>query len=231
MTKRLLLLSNSSLPDQNYLEFALDTISDFMGETKDAIFIPFAGVTFSYDEYEDKVNEALNKIGIVVQSIHHFDDPIKAIREANGIIVGGGNTFRLLERCYHFNILQEISNKVTDGCPYIGWSAGSNLAGPTICTTNDMPIIEPPKFEALNLINYQINPHYTNALPAGHKGETRDQRIEEYITINKEATVLAIPEGTYLVYDRDGLKYKGKKEGFKFKYGSSKTSFTDNQTF
>ncbi len=231
MTKRLLLLSNSSLPDQNYLEFALDTISEFMGETKDAVFIPFAGVTFSYNAYEKKVNEALNQIGINVKSIHHFDNPVLAIREANCIIVGGGNTFRLLERCYHFNILDEIRNKVNNGSPYIGWSAGSNLAGPTICTTNDMPIIEPPKFEALNLIDYQINPHYTNALPEGHKGETRDQRLEEYITINQEATVLAIPEGTYLISDQNGLRYKGKKEGFKFKYGSSKTSFADNQAF
>lgn len=231
MTQRLLLLSNSSLADQNYLEFALETIANFLGEEKTGVFIPFAAVTFSYEEYENKVNEALKSIDKNVKSLHHFENPIQTIKDAKSIFVGGGNTFRLLERCYHFEIIEEIRKKVREGTPYIGWSAGSNLAGPSICTTNDMPIIEPPSFKALNLINFQINPHYTNALPHGHKGETRDQRLEEYININKESTVIAIPEGTYLRQDNSELIYKGPKDGYLFKYGKSKMSFSDNHSF
>ncbi len=231
MTKRLLLLSNSSLPDQNYLEFALDTIDNFLDNIKKGVFIPYAGVTFSYDDYETKVNDALKGINKSVKSIHHYDNAIEAIRNAESIIVGGGNTFRLLERCYHFDLVEEIRKKVNNGTPYIGWSAGSNLAGPTICTTNDMPIIQPKSFDALNLTEYQINPHYNNALPPGHKGETRDQRLEEYITINRDSKVLAIPEGTYLIQKDSGLIYRGNKEGFLFKYGEGKTPIIDNQSF
>ena len=231
MSKNLLLLSNSSLPGQKYLEFALDTIRDFLGEIKNGVFIPFAGVTFSYDEYELKVNEALSSIDLQIKSIHHFDDPKSALLNAECIMVGGGNTFRLLERIYHFDLFDVIHDKVANGTPYIGWSAGSNIAGLTIRTTNDMPIIEPPSFNSLNLIPFQINPHYTNALPEGHKGETRDQRLEEFIAINTESKVLAIPEGTYLIQQNTPLIYKGEKEGYMFKSPYGKQPFSPDTEF
>lgn len=231
MSKKLLLLSNSSLPDQNYLEFALDTIHEFIENIDEGLFLPFAAVTFSYDEYERKVNEALSGIGKKVRSIHTFEDPLKAVEEARCIIVGGGNTFRLMERCYFYDLVDKIREKVENGTPYIGWSAGSNLACPTICTTNDMPIICPQSFKSLNLIDYQINPHYTNELPPGHKGETRDQRLEEFVEMNPEVTVLAIPEGSYLIHRNGELSYHGKKSGYQFRHGNPKKEFEDSMSF
>jgi dipeptidase E len=231
MSKKLLLLSNSSLPDQKYLEFALETIRDFMGDIDEGLFLPFAAVTFSYDEYEQKVNDALKPIGKSIRSIHQIDDPLKAVEEANCIIVGGGNTFRLMERCYFYDLVDKIREKVENGTPYIGWSAGANLAGPTICTSNDMPIICPQTFKSLNLVDYQINPHYTNELPPGHKGETRDQRLEEYIEMNRDVRVLAIPEGSYLKKENGKLTYHGQKTGYQFEFGNPKKAYEDSVEF
>ena len=229
MSKKLLLLSNSSTEGQSYLEFALDTISNFLGDLKNGVFIPYAAVTFTFDDYQLKVNDALSKKGIKLKSIHEFSDQKKALDNCDFIVVGGGNTFRLLERCYHFDILDTIKNKVEKGTPYIGWSAGANLAGPTIKTSNDMPIIKPPSFDALNLIQYQINPHYNNALPEGHKGETRDQRIEEFLAINSDKKVLAIPEGTFLTLENQKLQFFGQKNAFLMSHPWTKTEITNNQ--
>lgn len=225
----LLLLSNSSLPNQSYLEFACPIINDFLGEIQNGIFIPYAAVGFSYEEYENKVNEAFQSINKSVKSIHRFENPLEALEEADSIIVGGGNTFRLLERCQHFGLIEGIQEKVRNqNIPYIGWSAGSNLAGPAIYTTNDMPIIEPKSFNALGLVNYQINPHYTNAMPEGHKGETRDQRIEEFTSLNPKQRVIAIPEGTYIEVKDSISVYKGSRTAFIFSNQKGKTELKSN---
>jgi dipeptidase E len=125
-------------------------------------------------------------------------DPLDGVRAAEMIVIGGGNTFQLLRECRRRGLHESIAARVRDGTPFIGWSAGANLACPTICTTNDMPIVDPEGFDALGLVDFQINPHFTNALPAGHQGETREQRIAEYLKANPRRTVVGLPEGDWL---------------------------------
>jgi len=194
---RLLLISNSTNAGEAYLEYPKENIRSFLGvkEVK-ALFIPYAAVTFSYDEYETKVRNRFCEVGHDVISIHHFADPVKAVAEASAIVVGGGNTWMLLKLLQKNKLIKAIREKVLAGTPYIGWSAGSNVTCPTICTTNDMPVTEPDDFNAFNLIPFQINPHYLDANPAGHAGETREQRILEYIEANPGVYVAGLREGT-----------------------------------
>lgn len=190
----LLLLSNSTMVGSPYLDWPKDYIDRFLGNVRSAVFIPYAAVGFTYDKYEEMVAEALGTINVRVTSIHHSDDPQSALESAEAIIVGGGNTFHLLYQLYELDLVQAIRRAVKDDTPYIGWSAGANMACPTIKTTNDMPIIEPKSFEALNLIPYQINPHYTERTIPGHGGESRLQRLKEFSAINK-LKVVCLPEG------------------------------------
>jgi dipeptidase E len=156
-----LLLSNSTLPGTAFFTWPRPWVSDFLTPlAEDLIFIPFAAVTFSFDEYEGKVMGVFQSMGFSVRSIHRFKDKASAIKGAEGIVVGGGNTFALLSRMYKDNLVEVIREKVKGGTPYIGWSAGANLACPTIMTTNDMPVVQPRSFEALSLVPFQINPHY-----------------------------------------------------------------------
>lgn len=218
---KLLLLSNSTNPGEPYLSYPIHNIKAFLGETlKTVLFIPYAAVTFSYDEYENKVNEALKVTGHQVKSIHHFHDPVQAVRDAEAIAVGGGNTWKLLRTMRDAKLLAPIREKVKAGIPYIGWSAGSNLACPTIKTTNDMPIIDPLGFDALGLVKFQINPHYLDVNPVGHGGETREMRIEEFIHQNRETTVIGLREGTMLWVENDNIKLIGDKSARIFKYGN-----------
>ena len=171
---RLLLISNSTNAGEKYLEYPKNNIKEFLGEkVKTILFVPFAAVTFSFDEYVEKVQERMGDIGYKVVGIHTFEDKAKAVREAEAIMVGGGNTWQLLNMMQEFGLVEAIRNKVIDGTPYVGWSAGSNVACPTIKTTNDMPIVQPQSFNACNLVSFQINPHYLDANPDGHAGETR----------------------------------------------------------
>jgi len=198
----LLLLSNSTIPGQAYLGWPKAAIKEFLGECKKAVFVPYAAVTFSYDEYESMVKKAMDEIGLDVTSIHRFDDPVDVIMNAQSILIGGGNSFKLLNELYKNNIVEPIRRKVLENTPYIGWSAGSNVACQTIKTTNDMPIIEPPTFDGLRLVNLQINPHYTEQTIAGHGGESRLQRLLEYSSINN-IPVLCLPEGSALKVEGD----------------------------
>ncbi len=191
----LLLLSNSRSPG-GYLVHALDAIRDIGGER--ALFVPFASVTASWDDFAEKVRAALSSLNLAIEPIHRAADPVQAVAEADVLMVGGGNTFHLLRECRARGLLQPIAARVRAGAPYVGWSAGANLACPTICTTNDMPIVDPQGFAALGLVGFQINPHYTNALPPGHQGETRNERVAEYLTANAHATVLGLPEGDWV---------------------------------
>jgi dipeptidase E len=196
---RLLLISNSTNPGEAYLDYPKFQIRDFLGNRPvNALFIPYAAVTFSYDEYESRVKERFREIGHDVTSIHRFSDPVSAVRDARVIVVGGGNTWMLLKTLRDNNLIPAVREKVLTGTPYIGWSAGSNVACPTIRTTNDMPVVEPDSFGAFNLIPFQINPHYLDANPAGHAGETREQRIMEFIEVNPDLYVAGLREGTML---------------------------------
>lgn len=191
--------------------------------SKNIVFIPYAGVGFSCAEYTDKVNNALAEVGIHVTNIDDCENEIEALQNASAIFVGGGNTFHLLKTLQDKNLIEHIRTKVNEGVPYVGWSAGSNIASPTICTTNDMPIVEPQSFEALNLIADQINPHYTDKIVANHGGESRLQRLKEYLAANQDKRVLCLPENTYLAVRENKMTYEGIGNGILLNYTSSET--------
>lgn len=218
---KLLLISNSTNAGEAYLEYPRDNIRDFLAteSVKSVLFIPYAGVTVGWDDYEAKVKARFGEFGVGVQSIHHFDNPVKAVLEAEAIVVGGGNSFSLLKTMQDNGLIAPIRKKVLSGTPYIGWSAGSNMSCPTLCTTNDMPIVEPLSFKSLGLIPFQINPHYLDAHPDGHAGETREQRILEYIEANKGMFVAGLREGCMLLVEGGKLKLIGGRPMRIFKYG------------
>ncbi|MDX9812263.1 MAG: dipeptidase PepE [Bacteroidales bacterium] len=209
---RLLLISNSTNPGEAYLDYPKNNIKEFLGDNPvKVLFIPYAAVTFSYDTYEQKVAERFRETGHDIVSIHHFPDPVAAVRNAKAIAVGGGNTWMLLKLLRDNNLILPVREMVRKGIPYIGWSAGSNVACPTIKTTNDMPVTEPDSFEAFNLIPFQINPHYLDANPEGHAGETREQRIEEFTEVNPSVTVVGLREGTMLLIEDDRAHLTGSR--------------------
>ena len=231
---RLLLISNSTNPGEPYLDYPKHNIRRFLGEKPvKALFIPYAAVTFSYDVYEEKVSERFREIGHNVISIHHFNDPVKAVLEADSIVVGGGNTWKLLKTVRDLKLIEPVRQKVLSGTPYIGWSAGSNLACPTIKTTNDMAIVQPDSFDAFGLIHFQINPHYLDANPAGHAGETREQRIEEFIEANPSLYVAGLREGTMLLQEGPRLELIGQRSLRLFRKGDRplELSPTDDLSF
>lgn len=208
------------MPGQPYLDYPKMEIKKFLGEKPvDCVFIPYAAVTFPYGIYEEKVNERFKEIGHTVKSIHHFTDPVKAIEKAEAIVVGGGNTWQLVRMMNENLLFPAIRQKVLNGTPFIGWSAGSNVACPTLRTTNDMPIVDPLGFDTLNLVPFQINPHYLDSNPEGHAGETREQRIEEFIEINPETYVVGLREGSMLKIENNILSLIGDKTLRVFKKG------------
>lgn len=226
--KRLLLISNSTNPGEPYLDYPKQNIKQFLGDKPlRIVFIPYAAVTFSYDEYERKVNERFKEIGHQVRSIHHFDDPVKGIEEAEAIVVGGGNTWKLVRTVHDNKLMDVIRQKVLSGVPYVGWSAGSNLACPTLRTTNDMPIIDPKTFDTLNLISFQINPHYLDDNPANHGGETREMRIQEFIEQNQDVTVAGLREGTMFLVEGNKIELIGQRPVRIFHYGKEAHEFTN----
>ncbi|NOZ46848.1 MAG: dipeptidase PepE [Chlorobi bacterium] len=219
---RLLLISNSTNAGDEYLNYPKYNIQEFLGkDIKKTLFIPYAAVTFSFNNYAAKVQERFNEIGYVVDSIHNYNNPKEAVLNAEAIIVGGGNTWQLTRMLQENDLINVIREKVLSGTPYVGWSAGSNVACPTIKTTNDMPITEPKSFNVLNLINFQINPHYLDANPEGHAGETREMRIEEFIEANKDIYVVGLREGTMLLVENDNINLIGKRNARIFKHNVS----------
>jgi dipeptidase E len=218
---RLLLLSNSRNPGREYLEHARDDLRGFLGPAPRRLaFVPYAAVTFSWNEYAERVRTAFESLGHVVESVHE-DDPTDVLRHADGIVVGGGNTFRLLEQLERADLLPRIRSRVQEGLPYIGWSAGANLACPTIRTTNDMPIIQPRSFTALGLVPFQINPHYTNATLPNHGGETRDDRIVEFLALNPKIVVAGLREGSLLEVEGSRVALLGPHAMRVFRAGSA----------
>ena len=214
----LLLISNSTNPGEAYLDYPKHSIREFLGPRPvTVLFIPYAAVTFSYDIYEEKVSERFREIGHRIISIHRFSDPLKAVKEAEAIATGGGNTWKLLKNIRENKLIGAVREKVDSGTPYIGWSAGSNVACPTIMTTNDMPVVQPSSFRAFNLIPFQINPHYLDANPEGHAGETREQRIIEFIEMNHDVYVVGLREGTMLEVRKDNIRLIGPKKARIFK--------------
>lgn len=218
MSAHVLMLSSSRKDSEAYLAHARTYLLSHLGECRHVLFVPFAAVTQSYDSYVDAVATAMPELEVT--GIHTLHNPVEAIKTAksNGqaILVGGGNTFHLLHTLYQQKLLAPIQQAVANGTPYIGWSAGSNICGQSIRTTNDMPIIEPESFNALNIVPFQLNPHYSDYHPPGHNGETRDQRLAEFTRLNPTTPVVAIREGTALVLSNQQLKLVGDKGGFVF---------------
>lgn len=225
---KLLLISNSTNAGELYLAWPQSFISDFMNKHKvtKVLFVPYAGVGLStesleksYDVYEKRVSDVFSTLGFELTSVHRSSDAIKSVEEAECIAVGGGNTFHLVAMMHKTKIMDAIRKKALSGTPYMGWSAGANVACPTLRTTNDMPIIQPESFNCLNLIPFQINPHYLDANPEGHGGETRQQRIEEFLVVNREMVVAGLREASLLELDGNHLQLKGLKKLRLFRFG------------
>jgi len=210
---QLLLLSNSTNQGEEYLGWPREILSRFIKKNniKSCIFVPYAGVTVSWDDYTTRVQDVFGIWECTVQSVHRVKDPVQMVSNAECIVVGGGNTFRLVQMMHETGIMAAIRKKVLSGTPFIGWSAGSNVACPTLCTTNDMPIIQPLSFKTLNLIPFQINPHYLDANPEGHGGETREQRINEFQALNADVVVVGLREATALQVDGSKLNLLGNR--------------------
>jgi len=238
MKKRLLLISNSTNYNEEYLAWPRNQISDFLNPTgvKRVLFIPYAGVGLSeesiensYNVYEEKVARVFKELGYELYSIHNEKDPVKAVNEAESIAVGGGNTFHLVYMMHKTGIMNAIREKALKGTPYMGWSAGSNVACPSLKTSNDMPIIEPASFNCLNLIPFQINPHYLDANPEGHGGETRQQRIEEFLVVNKDMIVAGLREATSLLVVGNSIKLIGKRPLRVFQFNQEPKEFNPGE--
>ena len=229
---KLLLISNSTMPGEPYLDYPKNEIKKFLGEKPvTALFIPYAAVTFSFDSYCEKVEERFSEIGHHIIGIHTFADQIKAIHKAEAIIVGGGNTWQLVRMMHDYNLMNPIREKVYTQTPYIGWSAGANVACPTLRTTNDMPIIDPKSFECIGLVPFQINPHYLHENPEGHGGETREQRINEFLEINPNIHVAGLREGTMLKLENKNLQLIGNRTCRIFKKGAAPYELSANDDF
>ncbi len=217
---RVLLISNSTMPGMPFLAHAERPIRDFLGTAVGSVlFVPYAAVRVSLDDYTALVRECLGALGYGVDSVHETRDPRTAVREAEAIFVGGGNTFQLLRAMYSLELLEPIRQRARGGMPYMGSSAGSNVACPTVRTTNDMPIVQPPSLDALGLVPFQINPHYLDSHPDGHQGETREERIMEFTILNPGVYVVGLREGSLLRVEGSSVALLGDRPARVFRRG------------
>ncbi len=217
--KQLLIASTSTIHGSGYLDYLLDELSVFFADCKTILFIPYArpgGI--SHDEYTKKAGDAFHKINIKVKGIHEFESATEAIKQAEGIFTGGGNTFVLLNQLYKNNCIEALQHAINSGIPYLGTSAGSNICGLTINTTNDMPIVYPPSFKALAFVPFNINPHYLDPIPnTTHMGETRETRIKEFHAYNT-FPVVGLREGSWLEVKNNTITLKGNLDARIFEY-------------
>ena len=223
MTRRLRLISNSTSAGSGYLDHCIEEMLAVVDDGR-VLFVPYA--LHDLDRYADAAAERLGREGVTVASVHQAPDPVAAVAAASTIFVGGGNTFRLLDRLHRLGLVEAIRRRVADGVPYIGTSAGTNVTCPTIMTTNDMPIVEPPTFSALSLIPFQINPHYVDPDPdSTHQGETREQRLVEFLEENDQV-VVALREGALLAVDDDRMELRGSAGARIFRRGAEPREVT-----
>jgi dipeptidase E len=208
--KNIIIASTSTLHNGQYLDYLLPEIQLFFGHCSEIIFIPYARPSgISHADYTKKVAQVFGKISIAVKGIHEFKNPIEAIEKAQGIFTGGGNTFLLVSQLYENNLVETLKKAVLNGTPYIGTSAGSNICGVTMSTTNDMPIVYPPSFTTLGWVPFNINPHYLDPVEGStHMGETRETRILEFLQLNAEP-VIGLREGSWLEVKGDSIILKG----------------------
>lgn len=208
--KRILLASTSTVYGGTYLSYLQDELMDFFAGIDEILFVPYArpsGIT--HDEYTQIAQQFFNRVGKRVVGLHSFADPKKAIRQAKAIFTGGGNTFVLVNQLYGLEVMDVLREAVENGTLYMGTSAGSNIAGQTMQTTNDMPIVYPPSFKTLGLVPFNINPHYLDPDPQSkHKGETRETRIKEFHVFN-DTPVIGLREGSWLRVEDEKVSLKG----------------------
>jgi dipeptidase E len=218
--KKIIIASTSTLYNGDYLDYLLPELRIHFKEVKELIFIPFArpgGI--SYDEYTAKVSSFFANLNIQVKGIHEFENPKQAIANAQALFTGGGNTFVLVDMLYKYDLFESIAKSVSKGVPYLGTSAGSNICGLTMGTTNDMPIVCPPSFKTLGLVSFNINPHYLDPVEGStHMGETRETRINEFHCYNPQA-VLGLREGSWLEVIGDTITLKGNLTARLFQQG------------
>lgn len=216
--RRLLLLSNARVTGSGYLEWAEDALRAFLDDdVRRIFFVPYAAVTKSYDRYVDDISPVFaDALGLEIVSAHTRPD----LASADAVVIGGGNTWMLHRSMREQGLIEAIRARALDGLPYVGWSAGSNMACPTIMTSNDMVIVDPLDFDALDLVPFQINPHYLHGNPPGFFGETRETRIREYLEVNPHMTVVGLPEGMGLRVMGDAIDVVGRDEPLRvFRHG------------
>jgi dipeptidase E len=202
-----LLISNSTLYGSGYLDHAEGEIRSFLGDVRNVLFVPYA--LFDRDAYAASAQERFARMGYTVESIHKAGNPQEAVNSTESIFIGGGNTFRLLKALYDNDVLNAIRERVKDGMPYIGSSAGANVAGPTIKTTKDMPIVQPPSFDALGLVAFQISPHFQDPDPnSTHMGETQEERIRQFLEEN-DTPVFGLRVGAMVRVENGTMILKG----------------------
>ena len=208
----IILASTSTLFGGNYLEYLKDDIQELYNGISEIIFIPFARPSgISHDDYTEKARSFFSQINIVVKGLHEFEDPIQAINEGKAFFTGGGNTFLLVKTLHEKGLMSVLKTNVEDGKPYLGCSAGSNIGGLNMKTTNDMPIVYPPSFECMGLVPFNINPHYLDPNPdLKHNGETRETRIKEFLTQN-DTKVIGLREGNWIRRIGDQITVEGKE--------------------
>ena len=218
--KDLFLASTSTLYGQEYLEYLLPELSSLFKNCKNLLFIPYArpgGI--SHEEYTFRVQNALKNFSLKVTGIHEHENADKAVKEADAIFTGGGNTFLLVKQLYKNEVMQPLRAAIENGTPYLGTSAGTNIAGLTMGTSNDMPIVYPPGFKTLGVVPFNINPHYLDPdVTSTHKGETRETRIREFHTINTQP-VIGLREGSWLRVKNGKVCLKGELSARIFKAG------------
>ncbi|MGL2963045.1 dipeptidase PepE [Flavobacterium sp. RSB2_4_14] len=222
--KKLIIASTSTIHGGNYLEYLLPTLEIHFKDCAEILFVPYArpgGI--SHDDYTSTVRLAFAKINKSVKGLHEFKNPIEGIQNAEGIFTGGGNTFLLVTQLYENKVMEVLAKVVENGTPYLGSSAGSNIAGLTMQTTNDMPIIYPPSFKTLGLLPFNLNPHYLDAdLQSKHMGETRETRIKEFHAFNT-IPVVGLREGSWLEVTGTKIMLKGNLTARIFKQNETPT--------
>lgn len=208
--KNLIIASTSTIYNGTYLEYLLPTLKEHFKNISTLLFIPYArpgGIT--HDQYTEKVRTAFATINIDVKGIHEYTNPVEALQQAEGIFTGGGNTFLLVQQLYKNNVLNAVIDVVNNGTPYLGCSAGSNICGLTMETTNDMPIVYPPSFKTFGFVPFNLNPHYLDPIEGStHMGETRETRINEFHAFNTQP-VVGLREGSWLEVKGDRITLKG----------------------
>jgi dipeptidase E len=220
--KKIIIASTSTVYGSGFLEYLFEDLKQHFKDVNNILFVPYARPNgISHDNYTQKTKTAFSKIGKTIKGIHEFKDPIKAIQDAKGIFIGGGNTFVLVNQLYKNNLIATLQDVIHKGTPYLGTSAGSNICGLTLSTTNDMPIVYPPSFKTLAFVPFNINPHYLDPdLSSKHMGETRETRIKEFHNFNTQP-VVGLREGSYLHVLNNNITLKGNLSARIFEYNKT----------